>query len=84
MEIVYDEEGLCKYMRYAAEASDDQPVLIDKFLEEAAVGAGLGRFERRSRSWFRDRLGSGSSHRGSGGRRHSCDRSLLARRRALA
>lgn len=35
MEIVYDEETLKKYMRVAVEASDDQPILIDKFLEDA-------------------------------------------------
>lgn len=35
MEIVYDEASLRKYMATAVEASDDQPVLIDKFLENA-------------------------------------------------
>ncbi len=35
MEIVYDQTSLKKYMKYAVEASDDQPVLIDKFLEDA-------------------------------------------------
>ncbi len=35
MEIVYDETSLTKYMKTAVEASDDQPILIDKFLEEA-------------------------------------------------
>ncbi len=35
MEIVYDQTSLKKYMKTAVEASDDQPVLIDKFLEDA-------------------------------------------------
>ncbi|MDD5226930.1 MAG: carbamoyl-phosphate synthase large subunit, partial [Candidatus Omnitrophica bacterium] len=35
MEIVYDQTSLKKYMKHAVEASDDQPVLIDKFLEDA-------------------------------------------------
>ncbi len=35
MEIVYDQTSLKKYMKTAVEASDDQPILIDKFLEDA-------------------------------------------------
>lgn len=35
MEIVYDEDSLNKYMKYAVEASQEHPVLIDKFLEHA-------------------------------------------------
>ncbi|MDP3919725.1 MAG: carbamoyl-phosphate synthase large subunit [Candidatus Omnitrophota bacterium] len=35
MEIVYDEEQLLKYMTHAVDASDEHPVLIDKFLENA-------------------------------------------------
>ncbi|MBI4388487.1 MAG: carbamoyl-phosphate synthase large subunit, partial [Candidatus Omnitrophica bacterium] len=35
MEIVYDDSQLEKYIEYAMEASDSNPVLIDKFLEEA-------------------------------------------------
>ncbi|MBI1977460.1 MAG: carbamoyl-phosphate synthase large subunit [Candidatus Omnitrophica bacterium] len=35
MEIVYDLEQLKKYIRQAVEASDKNPVLIDKFLEDA-------------------------------------------------
>ncbi|MDD5217111.1 MAG: carbamoyl-phosphate synthase large subunit [Candidatus Omnitrophica bacterium] len=35
MEIVYDEESLCKYMVQAVEVSGEHPVLIDKFLEDA-------------------------------------------------
>jgi len=36
MEIVYDQTSLKKYMKQAVEASEDhQPVLIDKFLEDA-------------------------------------------------
>jgi carbamoyl-phosphate synthase large subunit len=35
MEIVYDQSSLKKFMKNAVEASDDQPVLIDKFLEDA-------------------------------------------------
>lgn len=35
MEIVYDEEFLRKYMTHAVEASQKQPVLIDKYLEDA-------------------------------------------------
>ena len=35
MEIVYDEEGLKRYMKTAVEASPEHPVLIDKFLEDA-------------------------------------------------
>ena len=35
MEIVYSNEQLERYMRYAVEASPEHPVLIDKFLEDA-------------------------------------------------
>ncbi|MFA7000939.1 MAG: carbamoyl-phosphate synthase large subunit, partial [Candidatus Omnitrophota bacterium] len=35
MEIVTDKTGLKKYMTHAVEASDEHPVLIDKFLDEA-------------------------------------------------
>ncbi|MGA1862697.1 carbamoyl-phosphate synthase large subunit [Deferribacter thermophilus] len=35
MEIVYDQESLKNYMKYAVEASEEHPVLIDKFLENA-------------------------------------------------
>jgi len=35
MEIVYDQTSLKKYMKNAVDASDDQPILIDKFLEDA-------------------------------------------------
>ena len=36
MEIVYDETSLDRYMAFAVEASPDRPILIDKFLEDAA------------------------------------------------
>ncbi|HVS22025.1 MAG TPA: carbamoyl-phosphate synthase large subunit, partial [Pyrinomonadaceae bacterium] len=36
MAIVYDEESLDEYMRNAVDFSHDRPVLIDKFLEQAA------------------------------------------------
>src|SRR6266478_2248769 len=36
MAIVYDEEGLEKYVRTAVGFTPDRPVLIDKFLEQAA------------------------------------------------
>ncbi|BAI80685.1 carbamoylphosphate synthase, large subunit [Deferribacter desulfuricans SSM1] len=35
MEIVYDQDSLKNYMKYAVEASEEHPVLIDKFLENA-------------------------------------------------
>ncbi len=35
MEIAYDEESLRKYISQAVEASDEHPVLIDQFLEDA-------------------------------------------------
>lgn len=35
MEIVYDEESLLKYMKEAVKASEDHPVLIDRYLEDA-------------------------------------------------
>lgn len=35
MEIVYDEESLKRYMREAVKASEDHPVLIDRYLEDA-------------------------------------------------
>ena len=35
MEIVYDEEGLRRYMKTAVKASPNHPVLIDRFLEHA-------------------------------------------------
>jgi carbamoyl-phosphate synthase large subunit len=35
MEIVHDEEGLRKYLTHAVRASEERPVLIDKFLEDA-------------------------------------------------
>jgi len=35
MEIVYDQEQLQNYMKFAVQASPEHPVLIDKFLEQA-------------------------------------------------
>ena len=35
MEIVYDVDGLCRYMLTAVQASPEHPILIDKFLDEA-------------------------------------------------
>ncbi|MGQ9610014.1 MAG: carbamoyl-phosphate synthase large subunit [bacterium] len=35
MRIVYDENELSNYMKFAVEASPDHPILIDKFLEDA-------------------------------------------------
>jgi len=35
MEIVHDEEGLRTYLAHAVQASEERPVLIDKFLEDA-------------------------------------------------
>jgi carbamoyl-phosphate synthase large subunit len=35
MELVYDEESLEKYMKQAVEVSNERPVLIDKFLDDA-------------------------------------------------
>jgi len=35
MQIVYDDDEVRHYMRFAVEASPDRPVLVDKFLEEA-------------------------------------------------
>jgi carbamoyl-phosphate synthase large subunit len=35
MQIVYSDEELRHYMRFAVEASPERPVLVDKFLEEA-------------------------------------------------
>jgi carbamoyl-phosphate synthase large subunit len=35
MQIVYSDEDLRHYMRFAVEASPERPVLVDKFLEEA-------------------------------------------------
>lgn len=35
MEIVYDEESLLRYMKEAVQASEDHPVLIDRYLEDA-------------------------------------------------
>jgi carbamoyl-phosphate synthase large subunit len=35
MAIVYDDANLHEYMRYAVEAAPDQPILIDRFLEDA-------------------------------------------------
>ncbi len=35
MRIVYNEEELTDYMKYAVEASEEHPVLVDKFLEHA-------------------------------------------------
>jgi carbamoyl-phosphate synthase large subunit len=35
MEIVHDEEGLRKYLTHAVQASEERPVLVDKFLEDA-------------------------------------------------
>jgi carbamoyl-phosphate synthase large subunit len=36
MAIVYDEESLAEYMRSATDASPEKPILVDKFLENAA------------------------------------------------
>ncbi|MGE5663324.1 MAG: carbamoyl-phosphate synthase large subunit, partial [Deltaproteobacteria bacterium] len=35
MEIVHDEEGLRRYLAEAVQASEERPVLVDKFLEDA-------------------------------------------------
>ena len=35
MQIVYSDDELRHYMRFAVEASPERPVLVDKFLEEA-------------------------------------------------
>ncbi len=35
MEIIYDEESLRRYIKEAVKASDDHPVLIDRYLEDA-------------------------------------------------
>ncbi|HLD45708.1 MAG TPA: carbamoyl phosphate synthase large subunit, partial [bacterium] len=35
MEIVYDEKSLCEYMHEAVRASEERPVLVDRFLENA-------------------------------------------------
>jgi carbamoyl-phosphate synthase large subunit len=35
MEIVHDEDGLRKYLTHAVVASEDRPVLVDRFLEDA-------------------------------------------------
>jgi carbamoyl-phosphate synthase large subunit len=35
MEIVYNEEDLRRYVRYAVEASPERPILVDRFLEDA-------------------------------------------------
>jgi carbamoyl-phosphate synthase large subunit len=35
MEIIYNEEDLKRYMRFATEVSHDRPILVDRFLEEA-------------------------------------------------
>ncbi len=36
MEIVYSEEDLRRYIRHAAEASPERPILVDRYLEDAA------------------------------------------------
>lgn len=35
MEIVYSEEDLVRYMKYAVQVSNDSPVLLDRFLDDA-------------------------------------------------
>ena len=35
MEIVYSEEDLARYMREAVQVSNDSPVLLDRFLDDA-------------------------------------------------
>ncbi|MFN2508567.1 MAG: carbamoyl-phosphate synthase large subunit [Chthoniobacterales bacterium] len=35
MELVYNDQDLCRYMRSAIEVSSDRPVLVDRFLEDA-------------------------------------------------
>src|SRR5438552_3373106 len=50
MQIVYSDEELHHYMRFAVEASPERPVLVDKFLEDATEVdvdciADVGRFE---------------------------------------
>lgn len=35
MEIVFNEEGLCRYMQEAVRVSNDSPVLLDRFLNDA-------------------------------------------------
>ena len=51
MQIVYSDEELSHYMRFAVEASRRRPVLVDKFLEDATEVdvdciADVGQFER--------------------------------------
>ena len=41
MQIVYSDDELRHYMRFAVEASPERPVLVDKFLEEATAGMAL-------------------------------------------
>jgi len=36
MEIVYKEDDLRRYIRNAVEASPERPILVDRFLEDAA------------------------------------------------
>ena len=53
MQIVYSDSELQHYMRFAVEASPERPVLVDKFLEEAAEVdvdciADVGQFENPS------------------------------------
>ena len=76
MVIAYDEESVRKYMREAVSFSQDRPVLIDRFLEDATevdVDA-LGR--RRGRS---DRRRDGAHRRG----RRAFRRQLLRAARAF-
>jgi carbamoyl-phosphate synthase large subunit len=35
MELVYNDQDLCRYMRTAIDVSPDRPVLVDRFLEDA-------------------------------------------------
>jgi len=35
MEIVYSEDDLVRYMREAVQVSNDSPVLLDRFLDDA-------------------------------------------------
>jgi carbamoyl-phosphate synthase large subunit len=64
MEIVYSDEDLARYIREAVRVSDDSPVLLDRFLDNAGRG-------RRRRDLRHGRRGADRRHHGAhrGGRR---------------
>ena len=55
MEIVYEEESMAEFVKFAMEASPGHPILIDKFSgsgHRAGCGCGIGRNRHHYRRYY--------------------------------